>query len=87
MDTGIFDVGAIQQSCWQTCEKDRAAFPMDLNYVPVYRDKDTEENFYETATFFGCVEVCEGGYEVKRLSFIIPVVVVGKILDNFPQIS
>ncbi len=40
---GIFDLPAIQQSCWQTCESDPGAFPADLAEVPPYRHDDTRE--------------------------------------------
>ena len=76
---GIFDVAAIRQSCWQTCDGDPGAFQMDLSAVPRYRDEDTRDSFYEVATVFGCVDICEGQYEGKRLAFIVPVVALGEL--------
>ena len=76
-DAGIFDLGAIRQSCWQTCESDPGAFPMDLAGVPAYRHDDTREEFFGVATFFGCVDICEDDYRVKRIAFFVPIAVIG----------
>ncbi|TRY67643.1 hypothetical protein TCAL_10472 [Tigriopus californicus] len=77
---GVFDYDAIRQSCWQTCDNDPGAFPMDLGKVPVYRDQNTRAAFYNITTFFGCVENCEDTYVVKRVTIIAPAVALALLL-------
>lgn len=77
---GVFDYDAIRQSCWQTCDNDPGAFPMDLSKIPAYRDEDTREAFYNVTTFFGCVEGCEDTYLVKRVTIVAPAVAVAVLL-------
>ena len=80
MSAGIFDTSAIRQSCWQTCDNDAGAYPMDVRDVPFYRDSDTRKSFYNMAIFFGCVDLCEDSYETKRIVLIVPIVIIGEIV-------
>ena len=75
--SGIFDLTAVRQSCWQTCESDPGRFPADPASVPAYSHEDTREQFWAAAVFFGCVDLCEGEYRVKRIAFFVPVAVIG----------
>lgn len=77
---GLFDLPAIRQSCWQSCDADPGAYPADLASLPAYRDDDTRQEFFAAATFFGCVDLCEGGYAVKRAALVAPLAVLAAVL-------
>ena len=75
-----FDFSGIQQSCWKECDNHPASYLLDEDvHFPPYRDPNSEGQFRELAHFFGCVDVCEGGYANQRLAFILPLVGLGKL--------
>ncbi len=79
---GIFDLDAISESCWQGCDSDPGSHPIDLSTVPLYRDDDTREQFFEVAAFFGCVDICRSGYERKRILFVAPIAGAGVLIKD-----
>ena len=64
----------------QTCELDPSEYPIELGSLPAYRDPDTRDSFVHLGTFFGCVDLCEKGYELKRVLYPLPAVALGESL-------
>ena len=57
---------------------DPFAFPIKLGSLPAYRDADTRDSFARLGTFFGCVDLCEKEYELKRVLYPLPAVALGE---------
>lgn len=72
-----FDYSGIRQSCWLTCDGSEVPPEYLPHSLPVYRDDSTRDQFVSVATFFGCLDNCEGQYDSKRITFIIPMVLIG----------
>ena len=49
-----------------------------MGSLPAYRDPDTRDSFVHLGTFFGCVDLCEKGYELKRVLYPLPAVALGE---------
>ena len=62
----------------QTCEADPSLYPIVLGSLPAYRDADTRDSFVHLGTFFGCVDLCEKEYELKRVLYPLPGVALGE---------
>ena len=62
----------------QTCEADPSLYPIVLGSLPAYRDPDTRDSFVHLGTFFGCVDLCEKEYELKRVLYPLPGVALGE---------
>ena len=52
-------------------------YPIVLGSLPAYRDPDTRDSFVHLGTFFGCVDLCEKEYELKRVLYPLPGVALG----------
>ena len=75
-------LSSIQIPPGQTCEADPSLYPIVLGSLPAYRDPDTRDSFVHLGTFFGCVDLCEKEYELKRVLYPLPGVALGESVKS-----
>ena len=83
-----FSASQISQSCWSVChDLDTITAQLLPTSMPIYRDEATRKQFEDVVNFFGCMDICEKRYIVKRVAVLVPVATVGKYISKSLKIS
>jgi len=78
-----FSASQISQSCWSVChDLDTITAQLLPTSMPIYRDEATRKQFEDVVNFFGCMDICEKRYIVKRVAVLVPVATVGKYISK-----